>query len=199
MPTGYTADIAKGISFPEYAMGCARAFGALVTMRDDPADAPIPEAFEPESYYAKSLREAEARHAELIAMTPAQAEAAATADYEEKAAYRAKWLDEKRTLRMQYVAMLNQVRAWEPPTQDHVELKRFMIEQIATSIDHDCNESYCTPPTKQTGQEWHQEQQKEATRRLERAAGEHAKEVARAVSRTSWVAKLRASLAGLPS
>ena len=37
MPTGYTDKIKDGITFKEYAMGCARAFGALITMRDNPA------------------------------------------------------------------------------------------------------------------------------------------------------------------
>lgn len=48
MPTGYTADVQSGkvTDFAEYAMNCARAFGALVLMRDDPSDADIPERFE---------------------------------------------------------------------------------------------------------------------------------------------------------
>ena len=43
MPTGYTADIQDGkiTTLREYALSCARAFGALIMMRDDPHDAPI--------------------------------------------------------------------------------------------------------------------------------------------------------------
>lgn len=29
MPTGYTAEVQKGISFDKYALGCARAFGGF--------------------------------------------------------------------------------------------------------------------------------------------------------------------------
>ncbi len=61
MPTGYTADIAKGITFQQYAWSCARAFGALVMMRDEPSDAPIPEAFTPSDYHVKALAEARAK------------------------------------------------------------------------------------------------------------------------------------------
>jgi hypothetical protein len=49
MPTGYTAAVADGTitEFPDFAMQCARAFGTLVLMRDEPQDAAIPEKFEP--------------------------------------------------------------------------------------------------------------------------------------------------------
>lgn len=48
MPTGYTADIKDGISFETYAMNCARAFGACVSLRDKPSGGKvIPDAFEP--------------------------------------------------------------------------------------------------------------------------------------------------------
>ena len=47
MPTGYTAPIKDGISFNDFMWGCARAFGALIMMRDDPPGTPIPERFEP--------------------------------------------------------------------------------------------------------------------------------------------------------
>jgi len=37
MPTGYTADLNDGkqVTFQEFTMKCARAFGALIEMRDD--------------------------------------------------------------------------------------------------------------------------------------------------------------------
>ena len=58
MPTGYTATLMeKGQTFQEFIMGCARAFGALIEMRDSPNDAPIPDKFEPSDYHAKRLIE----------------------------------------------------------------------------------------------------------------------------------------------
>ena len=41
MPTGYTAEILNGEikTFPEFAKKCARAFGAMIHMRDDSLDA----------------------------------------------------------------------------------------------------------------------------------------------------------------
>ena len=35
--TGYTSKIAQDITFKDFVMSCARAFGALVTLRDKPS------------------------------------------------------------------------------------------------------------------------------------------------------------------
>ena len=43
MPTGYTAKIVDGQSFPDYVKTCLRAMGVCVSMRDLPMDTPIPE------------------------------------------------------------------------------------------------------------------------------------------------------------
>ena len=56
MPTGYTAAIAKDITFNDFVMQCAKAM--LIMMRDEPANAPIPERFEPGSHYVNKITEA---------------------------------------------------------------------------------------------------------------------------------------------
>ena len=38
--------------------------------------------------------------------------------------------------------MLEQVEQWEPPTEKHVELKKFMIDQLNESIRFDTSTSY---------------------------------------------------------
>ena len=74
MPTGYTADVGDGkvVEFSEFVMQCARAFGALITMRDDPHDAPIPDEFSPDAYHQKALASAEERLREVEARTAEQ-------------------------------------------------------------------------------------------------------------------------------
>lgn len=54
MPTGYTANIKNGITFEEFALDCARNFGALIIMRDEPKDAPIPEQFEASKHHEEA-------------------------------------------------------------------------------------------------------------------------------------------------
>ena len=56
MPSGYTSDIYNGkeVTFKDFALGCARAFGACVMQRDDPADEK-PKIMPEESYHARRV------------------------------------------------------------------------------------------------------------------------------------------------
>jgi hypothetical protein len=90
MPTGYTSDLygGKEQDFRSFALSCARAFGALITMRDDPVDTPIPERFEPSTYSDRELSRAQDRLIELSDLTEAEADReAATAFHDVLAAW----------------------------------------------------------------------------------------------------------------
>ena len=58
MPSGYTENIyyGKEVTFKDFALGCARAFGACVMQRDDPADVK-PKIMPEESYHTEKLKE----------------------------------------------------------------------------------------------------------------------------------------------
>jgi hypothetical protein len=193
MPTGYTAAVVDGkqTEFADFAISCARAFGALITMRDDPMDAPVPEEFRPSTWNAERLVQAQAKLEQLRAMTPEQAEAAAVSAYETGCAdadrYDAQQAEEDRRLD----AMLEKVNAWTPPTADHVQMKAFMVEQLTISKHGDYKASR---PKKLNGQDWLEAEIKLALRNVEYHAAEQAKEEERAKGRTAWVAALRASL-----
>jgi hypothetical protein len=195
MPTGYTCAIKDGISFQQFALGCARAFGACITMRDDPSDAQIPDKFEPSTHYAKLLQDANNKLAELEALTPQECEDAALKEYldgcEQNAVRRQEYAD----LRMKYEAMLACAQEWVPPTPEHQGLKDFMIQQISESIRFDCNDEYITAPTKKSGAVWLSEQIKSTKKRIASYAEENDQEIERARSRTDWVNALRNSLA----
>jgi len=62
----------KGQSFEEFILGCAKAFGACIMMRDDSLDKPIPEKFEPSDYYVVALDKAIAEFEKLKKMTDKQ-------------------------------------------------------------------------------------------------------------------------------
>lgn len=194
MPTGYTYKVVNGemADFSEFALNCARAFGALITMRDDPADAPIPEEIKPEcSYNEKRLAESKARLAELNAMTPDEmlsacehAYATALASHDK---YEADAAEEDRRLD----AMLEKVDAWTPPTANHVEMKKFMIDQLTISK----RGSYRSPmPEMLSPSEWHEAEVKKAMKDVSYHAGEVATEIERAKGRTEWIRALRSSL-----
>lgn len=197
-PTGYTADVGDGklTDFPAFALRCARAFGALITMRDDPTDAPIPDTFAPSSYHATALATARERLARLVEMTPEEADAESRAEHEREVARWNEHHAEVIATRGRYQAMLSKVLAWRPPTPEHTELRKFMVDQITESIRFDCNDWPRPAPTSSaSGIAWMGEQRRMAQRDIEYHAKEHDAEVARVAGRTEWVRALRASLA----
>ena len=155
MPTGYTVKVASGEvdTLKDYALICARAFGALAFMRDDDMDTPVPRYIDP------NLR----RHHDIIEhlrltlrrlkdMSDEEADREAKRQHEDSVA-KAQAIGAKRELELlRYRAMLIEVEKWEPP-ETLEELKEFMVSQLQTSI----GSVSCPPPeTPQplSGSEW---------------------------------------------
>lgn len=193
MPTGYTAPVVEGTitEFRDFAMRCAREFGALVSMRDQPMDAPIPEEFKPSGHHAERLAEAEAALHEATAMSDALAEERAAEAYEKEMAYHRDLVERDRVEGERVRAMLAKVQAWAPPTADHSGLKKFMIEQLMGDLS---NPIKWPAPARQTGSEWRRARIEQALRDIAYHRKENHQEIARALSRTEWVRALRASL-----
>ena len=196
MPTGYTADIKYGIDFKAYALNCARAFGACVTIRDDPfVENNIPDEFEVGDYHVKAAQKARTDLAILLMMPPHQREHAAYEEWRESEKHRLKRLDDTRKQRHAYEAMLAKVNAWTPPTPDHAGLHEFMRTQIEQSISFDCDDSCdSTAGPCLSGDQWAAKEEARLNHDIEYHEKEYAGEVARAASRTAWVRTLRASL-----
>lgn len=198
MPTGYTADIAKDITFKQFVMRCARGIGALVTMRDEPWDAEIPERFEPSDYHQKKLEETHAELDRLNAMSVAELIEASTADYRTQLQSYRDYIAKEADLSAKYEAMLAKVNAWTPPTSDHVGMKDFMIEQITRSIKFDCGSTYWHEQIFALKHETHEEWKAKSVAKLQKDLAyhedEHRKEVERTAARSAWVKALRSSL-----
>jgi hypothetical protein len=194
MPTGYTADIEKGITFEQFIWSCARQFGALITMRDERSDAPIPEAFQPSTWNKDELAKAETLLAELKALTSDQANGKARVEYDGELAHHEKYIADKRELEKKYRAILAQVRVWHPPTPDHVGLKSFMEQQITESIKFDCGTEYLTKPKLLSGTEWLNTKVQKCLRDIEYHSQEQAKEEERVAGRNTWLRELRKSV-----
>lgn len=168
----------------------------LVTLRDDPIDAPIPERFEPSDYYPKKLAQARLRLAECESMSLEAADVAAAAQFAADADYRENSIAKNRSQIEKYRLMRDQVVAWVPPTASHVEMKTFMLSQIDESVRFDSSEEYYRDnPIRRLGAaEWLEAESKKALRDIEYFASEEAKEIARCESRTAWVQALLRSL-----
>lgn len=195
MPTGYTYPVVEGkvTEFRDFALGCARAFGALIMMRDDAADAPIPESIPADTdYYDKCIAAEAQRIEEIKAMSAADADVEARTAYEEAMGSRTVYLSIKELEAERLNAMLQKVRAWQPPTPDHLGMKEFMIDQLSISMPDDYVPAI---PVLLDGATWRAQQLNELSAALDRHARDRDKEIERAKGRNDWLAKLRQSLA----
>lgn len=199
MPSAYTAILGEteDMKLKDFAMLCARNFGALMCMRDEPLSAPIPERFEPEPYFKESLDKAQKDYDDFIALSDEEKVAYLERQYSEMVESNIKDHEKsnkkKDVLRRRYNAMLLKVVKWNPPTPEHVNLKEFMIKQIHDSIKWDCSEYKAIIPDKEV---WcnvkRQVEMRKNTLKICREAYEkHIKAVA---SQNKWLSDLRESL-----
>lgn len=193
MPTGYTYKIEDGTitTLPEFAILCARAFGATIMMRDEPLDTPIPETFEPSDYSVRALTRAKADLLAAETMTLEEAQADADLAYARRMEEWRESTAKRVATNARYAAVRTQVEAWTPPTPDHEGLKTFMLEQIDVSVS-----DYVEPePTKRPGMEWRAGLIADAQRSIEYHSKGDTEERERAAMRSKWVRDLRESLA----
>lgn len=195
MPTGYTADVQSGkiTDFQTFALRCARAFGALIELRDEPSDAPIPSKLGRSDHHSKALREAAGRLQALKSMSAAGAQRAANEANKEAEAAHERRVAEKKMQRDRYEAMLAKVSAWTPPSADHVDLRDFMLQQLRESIDFDCG-GRDEAPAPLSGPDWLAREIKSAEWSVAYHKREQRKEDERYSGRQEWIDKLRSSL-----
>jgi hypothetical protein len=196
MPTGYTDAIKDGINFQTFAMNCARAFGATITLRDESVGGEaIPEQFEPDSYHLRALTAARETLSTLESMTTAECDLKAAAEHTTHEVQRLLRIKEKDALRQQYQEMLVCAEQWVPPSEEHAGLKEFMVKQIQDSINWDCDVSfYATPTPNLTGLEWAEAAKEKAIKDISYHKKKHAEEIDRTAQRNAWIGALRNSL-----
>lgn len=196
MPTGYTAAVADGTvtTLNQFAMCCARSFGALVSMRDDPADAPIPKSLEPSPFYLNQVTRSAERLAELRRMSPSEAQRRCQQSHSAAMAEWRRQCDDNAIRSCRYKRMYAEVQSWEPPTADHYELQKFMLTQLKDSLDWDCGHVRPMPSIKRWPQ-WLADEVTEACEDMERYQSHARDELARVYSRNQWLAHLSESLA----
>jgi hypothetical protein len=138
MPTGYTAGILDGKTktFKEYAMNCARNFGATMHMRDKPFDAPY-EAPEPSDYHPKRIAETNELLLSLEKLSDQDIISRERADLlKSKDAYeKGRKETEENSLKLK--AFLEEAINFNPPTKEHEDLSNFMCKQLHDTINFD--------------------------------------------------------------
>jgi hypothetical protein len=198
MPTAYTSPIADGITFNEYAMGCARAFGALIMMRDHPQNEEIPESFEASKYHKDAIEKEAMELEELLAMDHFTAAAKARDAHQKHIDYHAGEIAKEEYLAAKYKAMMAEVEAYKSPSPDHDNFKKFMADQIKESIKFDCESNYHREAIESarfmSGEEWILNEKNRLEDSIAYHQREHQKELDRTNNRNEWVRKLRNSL-----
>jgi len=201
MPTGYTSKIYEGeqVSGKEFIMTCARAFGALIEMRDEPLDAKIPEELKIDTHHNKALEKSKQELDKYRNMSIEEAQKLVDESYKKTVEDNKKYYDEKLELRNRYEKVLAEVEAWELPSQDHQNLKDYAIRQLEESILFDCGhiEDYAKEVRKETPEEYIQKQIDSCLWNIEYHQKEWENEVKRTNERNLWIKQLRESISTL--
>jgi hypothetical protein len=200
MPTGYTHALTeRDLSFQEYALTCARAFGAFVHMRDEPLGAPLrPDTVT--SYYDDKLTEAKADLDKFQHMSLEDARVLYNAERAERRTRAEQRIEEMKVIEARYRALKEKIDAWAPPTPEHQSLKRFMLEQLMVSAsDYDSSyyaEDAALAPTVTDAEasEWVQEKIRAAIKQIGYCSDQRRKEQERVDQRNEWARQLQESL-----
>jgi hypothetical protein len=143
MPTGYTAGILDGEikTFQQFAKLCVRNFGATIHMRDEPMDKEY-EPRTPSEYYVKQLQKARTKLSQANGLTDAELISNREKELLENRDYNLKTLEKIKEQREVLDKFLKEAKDYQPPTEDHVNFKNFLVQQLTETIKFDCSTSY---------------------------------------------------------
>ncbi len=185
--TGYTSRIDNKTTLREFALDCACAFIHDCTR--------LPEKFERHGWHDEQLKQAKERLASLRRVSLAEAQRRADEDF----ARTSKAHEEMRAGRQEtidrFARMLKLVRAWKAPSRAHQKgLKRFMIQQLTSSIEFERPTAFDSEPEKLTGREWLKRERQRAAHDVRYHSREAKKEARRIDRSNEWLRLLRSSL-----
>lgn len=188
MPTSYTYKVKEGeiTSLKDYAMECARAFGALIHMRDSDPGEKIPDTIPLEPYYYDTILEAQKELVEYVYVDGDEER-----DYHKQCKLVDDYENEKKLARARYDTMLEKVRVWDCKVEG---IKEFMIEQLETSIKCDCSDWAMPTTVKLSAEEYKAKELERLANNVARASSEYEKAVKRNNERNKWLRELRACI-----
>lgn len=136
MPTGYTAGIEDGTitTGKDFLKLCTRAFGIAIDLRDEPLSVPTPTEFVLDTYYKDRIDRAkkELEHAKNMSFEDAKVKMMKS--YAENVAMYKSLAEKDIENNKKYAKVKAEVKAWNPPTAEHYDIKRFALEQIDMCI-----------------------------------------------------------------
>ena len=188
MPTGYTADILKNKSFQHFALKCARAFGAYASLRDHALDDDTPTELKVDPYHLTSLKEAEEELKKFVAMSDEELRLKLEDEYAASVIRHLKKLSKMKDETRVYKHYLEMAKVWNPPTDKHIGLKKFMIEQLEETIKSDCYD--LEAPKKPSIQQWKQSKIDSLEKDIIYHQNNYEKELLRTKQNNVWIKQL---------
>lgn len=201
MPTGYTHGVIEGKikTFPDFAKTCMRAFGACIHLREESSEKKY-EPSVPSDYYSKQLAQAIKDLETAKSISDKQIVATEFKKRAERKKYLKKQIAKIKKQKIKLDAMLDKVVNWTPPTSEHTEFRRFMMEQLETTIKHDGDTDYYEKELEHISKKsvdanvMRQQMIDSATENIEYNTKHRNEEVARCNSANKWVDDLLKSL-----
>lgn len=141
MPTGYTAGILDGTTkdFEHFAKLCSRAF--IMHLREEPMNSEYKKR-EPNDYHSKAVDRATKDLMRINEMSDEeimQEERDNIIECRSRYELKVKKQKEDKTALDYY---LRKAKKYKPPTDMHDGIAKFMIEQLESTIEHDCSGRY---------------------------------------------------------
>lgn len=190
MPTGYTAGVMDGSikTFEEFAKQCMRAF--VWHMRDESWDADY-RPVKPSEHKKKAVELLLKELAALKTKDEMKLWGAEVKRIKSSIKDYVKLQRESNANNMRLEAMLQRARAFVPPTEQHAQIKAFMIQQLEVSLEQSdyyqrCIEEYNVLLQKGMPQNYKKTLLAEKKQDLKRAMDTYAKEVAQCEANNEW-------------
>lgn len=190
MATGYTWPVRNGeVTFEEFVLDCARGFAWWMRDSDSKTltDPPI------QNTYKKFLEQEKTKLARLEALSAEEIMAEHEEEYWNVRESNQRITTDDIQTKHRYLEMLKKVEAWEPPSEIHEGLKNFMIEQLKSSIEFDCDSTFQYKINPRPF-EWHEERIARARKMVDSYAEKAEEEAQRNIDNQRWTDQLRESL-----
>jgi len=179
--------------------------GPLVTFRDEPLSDELPDEVSNDfsiNYYRKKAHSTEMQISRLRKAKPNQLRSKMFRELKRTATYSVTARQRALQLKDRYANMLQQVVNWRPPTKDHIEFKKFMVQQLVGSAKYDCETEYYDKRDAKilqilgtmTPEQWRDEKLIDLQRSLEYYRKEMKKNKEHRERSNAWIQALKASL-----
>lgn len=192
MPSGYTCGVQEGkiTDVKDFILTCSRGFGAFIHMRDDNLNTEI-KYQEVGEYYPRRLEQAKREFEEFKQLSDEDIQKQLDERYEAKVKENRESLKRFDEQRQRYLDMIEKVKEWNPPTEDHIKLKEFALDQLNSSLDFDCNESmrncYLEEPIKDNLNEYKQGKIKRYLKDIEYYSKYYREEIEEVEKANKWI------------